>query len=144
MLPVIQFIAVLTTTLFAGAAVYINLVEHPARMSCSTELAATQWAPSYRRATVMQASLAMLGTVAGLLVGVLGGGAIWFVGAALIFAVIPVTFVIIMPTNKRLLTPGRDLRSEETRELLVKWGRQHAVRSVLALGAATIFVWQLV
>jgi hypothetical protein len=56
MLSLIQFIAVLATTFFAGAAVYINLVEHPARMSCSTEIAMAVWAPSYRRATVMQAS----------------------------------------------------------------------------------------
>ena len=32
MLPLIQFIAVLASSLFTGAAIYINLVEHPARM----------------------------------------------------------------------------------------------------------------
>jgi hypothetical protein len=26
-------------------------VEHPARMSCATEIAATVWTPSYKRAT---------------------------------------------------------------------------------------------
>jgi hypothetical protein len=46
MIPLIEFVAVLATAIFAGAAIYINLVEHPARMACSTELAATQWAPS--------------------------------------------------------------------------------------------------
>jgi hypothetical protein len=40
MLPLIQFIAVSATTIFSGAAIYINLVEHPARMSCSTQIAA--------------------------------------------------------------------------------------------------------
>jgi len=61
MLPLIEFVAVLTTTIFAGAAIYINLVEHPARMGCSTEVAATVWAPSYKRATIMQALLAIVG-----------------------------------------------------------------------------------
>jgi hypothetical protein len=42
---------------------YITLVEHPAQMECTTELAATEFRPSYRRAAVMQASLAALGFV---------------------------------------------------------------------------------
>jgi hypothetical protein len=53
-----EFIAVLSCSLFTGASVYINLVEHPARMQCGVELAATEFAPSYRRATVMQAACA--------------------------------------------------------------------------------------
>ena len=60
-----EFVATLSTTLFCGAAIYINLVEHPARMGCDTKTAAMVWAPSYRRATVMQATLAILGFVGG-------------------------------------------------------------------------------
>jgi hypothetical protein len=52
--------------LFAGAAIYVNAVEHPARMSCGTELALREFAPSCRRGTVMQASLATFGCVTGL------------------------------------------------------------------------------
>ncbi len=59
-----EFVATLSATLFCGAAIYVNLVEHPARMGCNTEIAATVWAPSYKRATVMQASLAILGCIA--------------------------------------------------------------------------------
>jgi hypothetical protein len=49
-MPVLQFIAVLAATLFAGAAIYINVAEHPARMECGTAVAATVFGPSYRRA----------------------------------------------------------------------------------------------
>ena len=52
--------------LFAGAAIYINAVEHPARLACGTEVAVRQFAPSYHRATVMQASLAVMGCLTGL------------------------------------------------------------------------------
>ena len=58
-----QFAAILSCTLFAGAALYINLVEHPARMQCGTELAATVFGPSYHRATIMQVPLALLATI---------------------------------------------------------------------------------
>ena len=33
---ILEFIATLSEGLFCGAAFYINLVEHPARMSCGT------------------------------------------------------------------------------------------------------------
>lgn len=144
MLPLMQFVAVLATTTFAGAAIYINLVEHPARLSCSTEIAAAVWAPSYRRATVMQASLAIAGSLAGLAAWMLGAGPMWLVAALFILAVVPVTFIIIFPTNKRLLAPGRDPGSPETRKLLIKWSQLHAIRSALSLIASAIFVWQLV
>jgi len=143
MLSVIQFIAVLSTTFFAGAAIYINLVEHPARLECSTEIAVTVWAPSYKRATVIQASLAIIGFLAGLAAWLLGAGFMWLVAALLILAVVPITLIIIFPTNKLLLAPGRDLGSLETRELLVKWGQLHAIRSALSLIASVIYIWQL-
>ena len=62
--PIALLTAVLACTLFTGASIYINLVEHPARLSCGTEVAATQWAPSYKRATVMQVSLAVTAAIA--------------------------------------------------------------------------------
>jgi hypothetical protein len=141
MLSLMQFLAILTTTFFAGAAIYINLVEHPARMACSTEIAATVWAPSYKRATVMQASLAIIGFLTGFAAWLLGAGAMWLVAALFILAVVPVTLVVIFPTNKQLLAPGRDLSSPDTRRLLVKWGRLHAIRSVLSFIASAIYVW---
>ena len=140
MLNLFEFVATLSATLFCGAAIYINLAEHPARMGCDTKTAATVWAPSYKRATLMQASLAILGFLAGVAVWLLGGSAMWLLGAVLIGLVVPFTFVAIMPTNNRLLEPGRDLASNETRALLKKWGKLHAVRSLLSLLASIVYV----
>jgi anthrone oxygenase-like protein len=137
-------LAILACSLFAGAAVYITLVEHPARLSCGTEIAARQWAPSYKRATVMQVSLAVLATLAGVTAWLSGGGAAWLGGAVVIASVIPFTLVVILPTNNRLLEPGRDLGSVETRQLLEAWGRLHAVRSLLSVVATIVFLYALV
>ena len=144
MITTFQFIATLSATLFTGASIYINFVEHPARMACDTKTAASVWAPSYRRATVMQASLALLSFLSGLTVWLLGGGIMWLAGAAFIGLVIPFTLIVIMPTNKQLLAPGRDLASSETRALLEKWGKLHAVRSVLSFVASLVYVGLLV
>lgn len=144
MSDVLGVIATLCTALFCGAAVYINLVEHPARMGCDTRVAFAQWAPSYQRATLMQASLAVLGALAGLAVWALGGGGGWLLGAVLIGAVVPFTFLAIMPTNRRLLAPDRNPDAPDTRQLLEAWGRLHAVRSVLSLLATLLYLALLV
>jgi uncharacterized membrane protein len=135
-----QIVAVIASTLFAGAALYVSLVEHPARMSCGTELAATEFGPSYKRATVMQVALAILAAMAGVIRGLIGGGAIWFVGAAAIFAAIPFTLLFMLPVNNRILEPARDRASAETRLLLERWGRLHVVRTVVSLAASVLFV----
>jgi Domain of unknown function (DUF1772) len=140
MLETAQFFATLCCTLFAGAAIYISLVEHPARMSCDTKTAATVWTPSYKRGTMMQAPLAVLSFLSGVMAWLLGGGVMWLVSAVLIGLVVPFTFIAILPTNHQLLVPGRDLASVETRALLEKWGRLHAVRSALSLAASILYL----
>jgi hypothetical protein len=142
MLHVLEFIATISAAIFAGAALYINLVEHPARMQLDTRSAALEWAPSYRRATWMQAPLAMVSLVAGVASWWLGGGIGWAIAALLIGAVVPFTVFGIMPTNRRLLAPGRDLASSETRALLDRWVKLHAVRTLLSLLAMALYVWQ--
>jgi len=142
--PMLELVAVLSATLFAGAALYINLVEHPARLSCGTELALRQFAPSYRRATVMQVFLALVATGAGLAQWARAGGSLWLSGSLAIASVIPFTLIVIFPTNRKLLEPGRDAASPETRSLLDTWGRLHAVRSFLSLAASLLFAWAAV
>jgi hypothetical protein len=144
MMEMFQFLTVLTAVLFTGAAIYINLVEHPARMECGTELAATVFGPSYKRAARMQVVLALTATIAGALVWLMNGGIMWLIGALCIFAVVPFTLIIIMPVNNRLLDPGLDRASAVTRDLLRTWGKLHAVRSILSLVASIIFLWLLI
>src|SRR5438445_7253028 len=98
---VFQFIAVLAATLFTGAAIYINVAEHPARMECGTAVAATVFGPSYRRAAVMQAGLAVIAAAAAMGAWWRSAAVSWLIGALPIFAVIPFTVFVMMPTNKK-------------------------------------------
>lgn len=64
----------------------------------------------------------------------------------LILAVVPFTLVVIRPTNNRLLARSHDRRphdrqSAQVLDLLIAWGRLHAVRSALSLIASMLFIW---
>jgi membrane protein YdbS with pleckstrin-like domain len=135
-----ELVATFTSGIFFGAALYINLVEQPARVSCGVPLAVTEWRPSYKRGTLMQASLALVGSVAALLAWWLQGGAGWLIGGSLFVLVVPFTLIVILPTNNRLETQDLDIRSEEAGRLLRRWGKLHAVRTILSGIAFLVFL----
>jgi hypothetical protein len=141
LLVISKFLALLCSGLFGGAALYISLVEHPARMLCGTNVALTQFGPSYKRATVMQASLAALGTLAAIAAWLLGAPSVWLIGGLLLGVVIPFTLIVIFPTIKRLLDPSLDRDSEHARQLLQRWAALHAVRSGLSLASFVVFLF---
>jgi hypothetical protein len=138
---VIAELATFATALFSGAAVYVTLIEHPARLSCSTQTAIAQWRPSYHRATLMQASLAVAGTVLGIAAWLHGDGRVWLFAGLVLGSVVPFTLLIMWPTNARLENQQLDASSEEARTLLVRWGSLHAVRSGLSLFALMLMIF---
>jgi hypothetical protein len=133
-------VATLCAGLFAGAALYITFVEHPARISCGTALALREFAPSYRRATIMQAALAIVGLLSALEAWTRTWAPDLLVGGLALGIVVPFTLVVIAPTNRRLLAAELDPESAEAAQLLQRWGRLHAVRSVLSGVAFLILI----
>ena len=136
-------LALATAAIFAGAALYVNVAEHPARLLLDDRALLAQWQPSYQRGAIMQASLAIVSGALGCLVFLLTFDWRWLVGAALILANWPYTLFIIMPTNRQLRAIEPDQANAETRGLLLQWGRLHAVRTALGLGATAAYVWAL-
>ncbi len=135
--------ATLSAGLFAGASVYINLVEHPARMQAGTKVALTEFAPSYHRATITQVSLASVGFLSALAAWRLRSDVRWLIGGVLLVLVIPFTALAILPTNKKLLDPETANDLDLAKRLLTRWGRLHAVRSGLSLASLLIFLFLL-
>lgn len=144
MRQIAELVAVLACSLFTGAALYITFVEHPARMECGIELAATEFPPSYRRATIMQATLAALGLLSSMAAWLAGATFWWLAAGALLGSVIPFTLIVILPTNKQLLDSALDKRSAHAGQLLARWGVLHAVRSLLSAGSLLLFVYLLI
>ena len=141
MREIAEFVAVLACSLFTGAAVYLSFVEHPARMECGVEIAATEFAPSYRRATIMQATLAAICLLCSIAAWFAGATFWWLIAGVSQGFVIPFTLIVILPTNKQLLSPALNKRTPEAQQLLKRWGRLHAVRSVLSGLALLLFLY---
>jgi Domain of unknown function (DUF1772) len=137
----LKVIAVLSSGLFAGAALYITAVEHPARISQGALIALHEFRPSYKRAAPLQASLAVICFLCSVVVWRLTGRLAWLAGGALVGAVVPFTLAFIMPTNRLLLDAASPLKDDEALVLLAKWARLHAVRAFLSLfGFAVLLV----
>jgi Domain of unknown function (DUF1772) len=139
---VAESLAMTSTALFFGAAVYISLVEHPARLEAGVDVALRQFPHSYRRAARLQASLAVIGSLAGVAAWLLGSSAWWAVAAVLLFAVVPLTLLVIFPTNKRLHDPGLQATDPAALSLLMHWGTLHWLRTGLSLLAFGVQVLQ--
>jgi hypothetical protein len=134
-------VALVIATLFAGAALYITLVEHPARMGLEDGPLLAQWQPSYKRALPIQAGLAMLGGASGLLTWYFLREWQWMTGSLFLLANWPFTMLVIMPTNKRLMAMTPQEAGTTSRDLLRRWGNLHGVRSVLGSAASLLFAW---
>jgi hypothetical protein len=133
-------LALLIAALFTGAAVFINVAEQPARLLLDDRALLTQWKPSYKRGFAMQAPLAILGFLCGLLAWWQSGDWLWIVGALLMIANWPFALFGIMPTNNRLMATDPSDGDSTTRVLIERWGRLHGCRSVLGAMATLTFL----
>ena len=138
-----QHLALIVAALFAGAAIYVNVAEQPARLALDDRSLLAQWKPSYARGKAMQANLALAGTVLALAAAYLAWDWRWLVGAVLIFANWPYTLLVIMPVNGILEATAPDASNAQTRALIVRWGALHAGRSALGLAATLADLWAI-
>jgi hypothetical protein len=135
--------ALVFAALFSGAALYISLVEHPARLELADGPLLMQWQPSYKRALPIQSGLAVAGGAAGLTVGYLSADWKWFAGSALLLTNWPFTLLVIMPVNKPLMAMKEREAGAGSRAMLVQWGKLHNIRSVLGAASMLLFAWAL-
>jgi hypothetical protein len=132
-------VALTVAAIFTGAAVYVNVAEQPARLSLDDRALLAEWKPSYKRGAVMQASIALIGCVLGLVAWWQTSHAGFLIGALAMVAPWPWTLLAIKPTNDALL--ATDQAGPQTRALIEKWGMLHAVRTALGALATLAYLW---
>ena len=133
-------LALIAAAVFGGAALYVNVAEQPARLTLDDRALLAEWKPSYKRGAAMQAPLALVGFVLGLLAWAQTSHLGFLIGAIAIVAPWPWTLIAIKPTNDRLLATAPEQAGAQTRALIVRWGAIHAVRTALAALATVAFL----
>jgi hypothetical protein len=138
---ILTSLALASSAAFAGAAAYVNLSEQPARLALDDVSLLKEWKPSYAKGLEMQATLALVS-------GLLGLAAFYFehhpaaaLGGILMLANWPYTLLVIDPTNKMLGATADEDAGPVSRTLIIKWGKLHAVRTVLGIAGACAFVF---
>ena len=136
-------LALVLAAAFAGAAFYINFAEHPARPGLDDKSLLKQWKPSYDAGYTMQASLVTASGILGLPATWTSQNWHWLVGAALMLANVPYTFIGIMPTNHKLKAMSEADAGPNSRAMLVLWGGLHSIRTLLGIPATLAYLWAL-
>jgi hypothetical protein len=134
-------LALVAAAIFTGAALYVSIVEQPARLLLDDRALLTEWKPSYKRGAAMQAPLALLGCLVGLIAWWQTSHPGFLIGAVAIIAPWPWTLLGIKPTNDALLATEPDQAGPPTRAQVVRWGALHAVRTGLGALATLGFLW---
>src|SRR3984893_2238848 len=138
---VFGLVALIGAAIFTGAALYVNVAEQPARLLLDDRALLTEWKPSYRRGAAMQAPLALVGCLLGLIAWWQTSQSGFLIGAVAIMAPWPWTLIGIKPTNDALLATEPDQAGLQTRALVLKWGVLHGVRTAWGALATLAFLW---
>lgn len=133
-------LALIAAAAFAGAAIYVNVAEQPARLVLDDRAMLAQWKRSYDSASVM-AGLALVACALGVIAFFLSHDWRWLLGALLILAPWPWTIFVIMPVNRRLKATAPDAAQSDTRASVEHWGRLHAGRSAFGIAATLVYLW---
>jgi hypothetical protein len=136
----LELLATACAGAFAGAALYISVVQHPAVLELGAPTASAFFPLMYRRAAPLQAGLAIVGSIAGACAWIAGAGALCLLGALLLGFVVPFTLLGIKPVNDRLLEPGLDPSAGDVPRLLRRWGILHGVRTASSGAAFLVFL----
>jgi len=132
----VRSLATLSCAVFFGAALYISLVQHPAALEAGDEIYLRYFPAMYRRAAVMQAGAAVLGSLAGIVAWRTAGTRLWLAAAILLGSAVPLTLLVIKPVNDVLMSQDAS-RSADVGALFARWGRLHLVRTI-ASGTALL------
>jgi hypothetical protein len=129
---------------FLGAALYVNLVEQPARLALDAHAIVREWVPSNRRGFVLLAVIAIISAFAGYADYVRSGDVRCLIGGTVILASWPYAYFVMTPVNILLYVVRRNAPASMVRDLMRDWGLLEWGQTAIGLAAACFFAWPVV
>jgi len=126
----------------AGAGLYVNGVEQPARLALDDAAMLSEWGPSDRRGVALMAALALVAAIAGLSAYFETHDVRFLLGAIVAASSWPYTVFVMGPVNNQILAlVPKDLAA--ARVLVWQWGLLEYGQTAIAIAAAIAFLWAL-
>ncbi len=135
------FIAFALACAFVGAALYINIVEQPARLALQPRAMVKEWTPSNRRGFVMTSALALIASILSYVDFARSGDARLLIGGTVILASWPYAFFVIVPVNIWLYALPPERARSDVRALMRDWGLLEWGQTVIGLIACWFLGW---
>jgi hypothetical protein len=128
---------------FLGAAIYIGLVEQPARLALGPRAMVKEWARSNRRGTLLLSVLAIASAILAYIQYRANGDVRWLIGGVTILASWPYAYFVMVPVNVWLcaFSPGRAV--SPVRKLMRDWGLLEWGHALIGFAACCAFAWAL-
>jgi len=126
----------------AGAGLYVNGVEQPARLALDDSAMLSEWGPSDRRGVALMAALALVSAIAGLSAYFESHDVRFLLGAIIAASSWPYTVFVMGPVNNQILALApKDVGA--ARALVWQWGLLEYGQTAIAVAAAIAFLWAL-
>ncbi|HXM83802.1 MAG TPA: hypothetical protein VN929_17995 [Burkholderiales bacterium] len=135
-----QNVALFCCALFAGAATYVSLVEHPAMDEGGTELADTYVLASHPRPAIFQTSFGVIGSLAAMLAGLAGGTIWWLAGGMVLGAAALLQLLAVMPLTRRFTEIDARADPKSAAQMIARLVKLHATLSLAALASLFMFI----
>lgn len=135
-----QNLALFCGALFAGAATYVSLVEHPAMEEGGTEMADAYVLASHPRPAIFQTSFGVIGSLTAILAGSTSGAIWWLVAGTILGVAALLQMCAVLPLTRRL--DEIDFHTDPKGALLVlsRLTKLHAALSLAGLGSLFTFI----
>ena len=107
---------------FLGAAIYICLVEQPARLKLSGPEMIKEWRVSNRRGTLILSVFAVISAILAFIQFKTNGDVRWIIGGTTILASWPYAYFVMVPVNCLALRVAAGRAVSPVRQLMWDWG----------------------